>query len=321
VMNVTKIYLCGMLLGLAALTAVPANAQVGGMATPPPLPPTAFSYTQGTSQITLQWHRSRGAASYNLYRGTTASGETRYAKGLADLTYVDTSLQSGVTYYYQVAAVNSIGEEGNRTNEASIATPTPSSPRASSIPSVHLTYAPYTNWQEALKQNGQSSTVAASNKLLVSGDLRFGDGLDLGGWYDDETSKRQLWEGHLGYIPSHGVGFEAGEVRWSNKTAGPNFPSLMPTDEFANVVLSIATRQDTLSYGAGPYDSEGRYLGVNAFASNSYYLTRYLSIDLAYWYVGAKQSVFQSFNYGPWMRIGSYNFNSSRFTAGVGLSF
>jgi PKD repeat protein len=58
---------------------------------------------------------------YNLYRSTSAGGETLYRSLGVVNTFTDTGLTNGTTYYYKVAAVNSVGV-GALSNEVS-ATP------------------------------------------------------------------------------------------------------------------------------------------------------------------------------------------------------
>src|SRR5216117_2763283 len=104
--------------------------------TPPPPPsppstPTNFVATGGNAQVTLTWQApaSNGGSpitNYRIYRGTSSNGETLLATIGNVLTYTDTSVTNGVTYYYQVSAVNGAGE-GPRSNEAS-ATPSPPPP-------------------------------------------------------------------------------------------------------------------------------------------------------------------------------------------------
>ena len=114
-----------------SFTAVADNPQVnaivvgsgsGGGGTAPSAP-TGLGATAGNAQVSLSWTGSSGATSYNVYRGTTAGGEsgTALASGLTGTTYTDTSVTNGTTYYYKVAAVNSSGTSG-MSNEAS-ATP------------------------------------------------------------------------------------------------------------------------------------------------------------------------------------------------------
>src|SRR5439155_5462375 len=102
--------------------------------TAPPAPPRApqgLAATAGDATVTLTWSapNSNGGSpitNYRIYRGTSSTGETLLATIGNVLTYSDTSVTNGVTYYYQVSAVNGAGE-GPRSNEAS-ATPSPPPP-------------------------------------------------------------------------------------------------------------------------------------------------------------------------------------------------
>ena len=87
--------------------------------TPVPDAPANLVATAGNGKITLNWSATAGATTYNLYRGTVGSGEglTPYKTGLTATTYADTAIASEQAYYYQVSAVNAIGE-GIRSNEA-----------------------------------------------------------------------------------------------------------------------------------------------------------------------------------------------------------
>jgi len=87
--------------------------------------------TAGNAQIGLTWQApsSNGGSSitnYKIYRGTSSNGETLLATIGIMLTYTDTAVTNGVTYYYQVSAMNAAGE-GPRSSEAS-ATPSPPPP-------------------------------------------------------------------------------------------------------------------------------------------------------------------------------------------------
>jgi PKD repeat protein len=98
----------------------------------PPGPPTGLTATPGNAQVTLHWtaptnNGGVNITGYRVYRGTTSGGETLVTTGGCSglgnvLTCVDTGLTGGRTYYYEVSAVNAIGE-GTRSNEVS-ATPT-----------------------------------------------------------------------------------------------------------------------------------------------------------------------------------------------------
>jgi len=84
-----------------------------------PAAPAGLTATAGNSQVGLSWTASSGATSYNVYRGTSAGGEsaTAIATGLTGTTYTNTGLTNGTAYYYKVAAVNSVGTSA-MSNEA-----------------------------------------------------------------------------------------------------------------------------------------------------------------------------------------------------------
>ena len=76
--------------------------------------PAGLVGTPGPGQATLAWTAVPGAASYDVYRGTTAGGEspTPVATGLTGLAFIDRGLNGGQTYYYYVTAVDPGGQSG-----------------------------------------------------------------------------------------------------------------------------------------------------------------------------------------------------------------
>jgi len=98
-------------------------------AVPPPAAPTGLTATAGNGQVSLSWAASSGATSYSVYRGTSAGGENTTAiTNVTGVTYLNTGLTNGTTYYYTVEAVN-LGGMSGPSNEAS-ATPLPPAPAA-----------------------------------------------------------------------------------------------------------------------------------------------------------------------------------------------
>jgi len=91
-----------------------ASATAGG-----PFTPTGLTATSVTSQVMLSWNAATGATSYNVYRGTTPGGEstTPIATGITTPSYTNSGLTNNTTYYYKVAAVNSVATSG-LSNEA-----------------------------------------------------------------------------------------------------------------------------------------------------------------------------------------------------------
>jgi subtilisin family serine protease len=104
---------------------------------PPVAPPSAptLSAARGNGQVTLSWTApaddgGADVTAYEIYRGTSSGSLVRVATVGNVLTYTNTGLTNGVTYWFQVAAVNSAGI-GEPSNEVS-ATPAtkPSPPRS-----------------------------------------------------------------------------------------------------------------------------------------------------------------------------------------------
>lgn len=78
--------------------------------------------------VSLSWNASTsGVSGYNVYRSTTSGGPyTRLDSSLdVTTTYADSTVQSGQTYFYVTAAVNSSGIESSYSNQVSAQIPTP----------------------------------------------------------------------------------------------------------------------------------------------------------------------------------------------------
>lgn len=76
--------------------------------------------------VALNWSASSSSvAGYFVYRGTQSGGPYSRLIATADpaTSYSDNSLQSGVTYYYVVTAINSNGAESPFSNEATAVVP------------------------------------------------------------------------------------------------------------------------------------------------------------------------------------------------------
>jgi len=86
----------------------------GGSTPTVPAAPTGLTATAGNAQAALSWNAVSGATSYTVKRSTTSGGPyTNVATNVTTLSYTNTGLTNGTTYYYVVSAVNATGESTN----------------------------------------------------------------------------------------------------------------------------------------------------------------------------------------------------------------
>jgi hypothetical protein len=112
----------------------PVSNEASATPTAAPTVPTApqnLVAVAGNASVALSWTApaSNGGAavrSYNVLRSTTSGAETTLSTGVSGSSYTDTTVSNGSTYFYKVAAVNSVGA-GPLSNEASATPQVPSS--------------------------------------------------------------------------------------------------------------------------------------------------------------------------------------------------
>lgn len=98
----------------ATFTNVAFTGGSGGLVTTPAAPAGLLA-SGSEKSITVRWLPSFGATNYDLLRSTTPGGSyTTIARNLtnAKTSYVDTTANPGVTYYYMARARNSAGVSG-----------------------------------------------------------------------------------------------------------------------------------------------------------------------------------------------------------------
>jgi hypothetical protein len=110
------------------------NGLVMGSVTPATIPsiPTGLSTTPGKGQAILAWNTSADnggsrITGYNIYRSTAENGTYSWIAISSTPDYIDTGLTVNETYWYEVSAVNSIGE-GARSSACSVYVTEPTSP-------------------------------------------------------------------------------------------------------------------------------------------------------------------------------------------------
>ena len=123
------IWVIGRSGSLRRYVGITVSAQASEQGQTAPSAPQNVKATGGNSQVSLSWSASIGsggsaATGYKVYRRIGTS-ETLLATLANLLSYVDTAVANGQTYYYRVTTVNSVGESA-KSNEVSA---TPSAPK------------------------------------------------------------------------------------------------------------------------------------------------------------------------------------------------
>ncbi len=88
---------------------VSATPQAG----PVPAVPTGLTAIPGDGQVSLSWTASSGATNYNVKRSATSGGTYTTVTNTAATNVVNTGLTDGITYYFEVSALNTSGESAN----------------------------------------------------------------------------------------------------------------------------------------------------------------------------------------------------------------
>lgn len=134
----------------------------------PPGAPTLNPPTAGNGSVGLSWSApsSNGGAAitnYSVFRATSTGAETFLANTGGALTYTDTGVTNGTTYFYKVAAINSAGT-GALSNEVSAKPTAPT-------PDFSLSVTPTTRTISRGASTTYSVTVTAANGFTGSVNL------------------------------------------------------------------------------------------------------------------------------------------------------
>lgn len=237
----------------------PVSTAVSATPMAPPAVPTGLTATAGDAQVSLTWTASAGAATYNVYRGTTAGGEgtNAVATGLTTGAFLDTGRTNGVTYFYKVTALSAYGESA-RSAEAS-ATPQAAAPPTDLATLAAFRFLRQATWGpkpgdvERLKTGG---TSAFFNEQFAAAPSVYPDALldlpvewsqehfmTLGMTGPDQLRQRMAWTLHKIWVVS--------AVEVDSAPAVLGYYRLLMTDAFGN--YRTLMRDMTLNPAMGRY--------------------------------------------------------------------
>src|SRR5437016_3551752 len=155
----------------------PRSSEVSVTPATQPGAPQGLSAAPGDATVSLTWSppSSNGGSpitNYRVYRGFSSGGETLLTTLGVATSYSDTTVTNGVTYYYEVSALNNVGE-GPRSSEA-LATPiapttVPGAPRDLGAVAGDATVA--LAWSSPSSDGGSAITNYKVYRGTISGQL------------------------------------------------------------------------------------------------------------------------------------------------------
>lgn len=75
----------------------------------PATPANSKAVSGGYNSLKLTWNAVTGASGYQVYRATSSTGSYSYIKTTTYISYTNTSLTAGNTYYYKIRAYKTVG--------------------------------------------------------------------------------------------------------------------------------------------------------------------------------------------------------------------
>ena len=210
----------------------------------PPGAPVLNAPTAGNGSVGLSWSApsSNGGATvtdYAVFRSTTSGSESFLANTGGALTYSDSGLMNGTTYYYTVAAINSAGT-GALSNERS-ATPrtTPGAPILNTPTAGNGTVG--LSWSAPTSNGGATITNYAVYRSTTSGSEAFL--ANTGGaltYSDSGLTNGTTYYYKVAAINSAGTGALSNE-----RSATPSAPPPQP-----DFILAVTPTSQTVARGS-----------------------------------------------------------------------
>lgn len=220
--------------------------------------------SSGTNQAKLSWNASSSSVTgYRVHRGTTKGGPySSTSSTTTALSYTDTSVTAGSTYYYVVTSINASGVESSYSNE--VAATIPSSGGTGSGGGGSVPTSPVTgmalNGNAVLSGTKLRLTSQASNQV---GSAWFSTPVNVSAFSNDftfqftNTTSGSMGNGLTFVIQNAGtkaVGPSGGGLGY-----GPDKPSGASSSANTPVAKSVAVKFDLVNNAGEGTNSTGLY--------------------------------------------------------------
>ncbi|MGB7769060.1 MAG: beta-galactosidase GalA [Verrucomicrobiia bacterium] len=252
-----------------------------------PAVPTGLTAIPGNGQVSLSWMASSGATNYNIKRSTTSGGSYTTVTNTATTNVVNTGLTDGITYYFEVSALNTSGESANSGWVSA---------KPTAIVSTNLLINPGFELPGTAKiQNGYATVPGWANSGTTYTDTGVQPGGHSGAWEGyGQSSDDGAYQLVGNYLIQTGDQFTLtwwSQGEWNGTSSGP-YAGTNASDPKQTVTLLRATATNTayastvqlalqangmpggtytpytLTYTAGAADA-GKYIGVSFVTSKN----------------------------------------------------
>ena len=153
---------------LASANSAEAMATPEAPATTVPTIPTGLKITGGSAEVGLTWNASTGATSYDVKRATASGGPFTTVATPTSASDIQTGLTNGTTYYFEVSAVNSVGQSGNSAQVSA----TPAASSTAGPPAICAT--PFNEDMSATTVTVGTGTAASCTEFALASALSKG---------------------------------------------------------------------------------------------------------------------------------------------------
>jgi hypothetical protein len=162
----------------------------------PPSPPTGLNAIAGNNQVNLTWNSSTESdvIGYNVYRNLFSYNSPIFTKinfaPIQGTNYLDTTVENGLTYTYQISAVDTSGTEGGYSNQVQV---TPEGPPLNVQNSTYI----FTPSQQ-IDHSFSNVTIPASSTQLSNTQIVYDGNTIFYVTWDEDSPQSNAFLNHSG---------------------------------------------------------------------------------------------------------------------------
>jgi titin len=234
----------------------PVSGEASATPTPAPTVPTApqnLLAVAGNGSVALSWtapasNGGTAVSSYNVWRSTSSGSESLLNSGVIGTSFSDGSALNGITYFYKVAAVNSVGP-GPLSNETS-ATPATVASAPQNLVAVAGNASVSLSWSAPASNGGAAVSSYNVLRATTSGaESTLSTGVSGTSYTDTTVSNGSTYYYEVRAVNSAGQGVVSNEASATPAPTAPSAPQNL-TASAGNASVSLSWTAPASNGGA-----------------------------------------------------------------------